>query len=86
MQKLDVRKVASDRCFSMWEVTGFDPEEIEYIEHGTDRLDKRERLCKVMEDHGNSEGECWMCGYGIYSINHRRDPHGLMIETGSSCD
>ena len=86
MEKLKIKKLDSDRCFNYWEVSGLTPSEVDYIHDGTDRDDIRERLCVVMENHGNHEGECWTCGYGIYSISRKFDPNTLLVKTGNSCD
>lgn len=86
MEKLKIEKLESDRCFNYWEISGLTPEEVEYIHDGTGRDDVRDRLCEVMEHHGNREGECLKCGYGIYSVSRKFDPHCLVVKTGSSCD
>ena len=86
MEKLKIEKLDSDRSFNYWEVSGMTPEEIAYIETGTDREDIRERLCMVMENHGNTVQNSWACGYGIYSVNRKLDPNCLIVKTGNSCD
>lgn len=77
----------SERYFDYYRITGLTEEEINYIRGGKDNEEDHRRLAEVLENHGKSEGICWLRGYGIYSLYmHPREPLVMIVQVGDSCD